>query len=90
MRTIWKTTLKLTDTQEIDVPKDARMLHVREQYNEIYIWYACSTELPTEKRTIFICGTGHALPDSVSCDSYLGTVSLCEDSLIVHVFEILT
>ena len=86
MQTIWKTVLKPTDLQEIEVPKGAEMLCAREQYDEIAVWYRCDPEAPKEPRKIALCGTGHTAPPHDQC-RYLGTGSLHGGKLILHVFE---
>lgn len=84
--TIWKTVLKATDVQVIDVPAGAEMLCAREQHDEIAVWYRCDPGAPKSPRTIAIIGTGHPAPD-VGDGHYLGTASLRGGALMFHVFE---
>lgn len=82
-RTIWKTVLKPTDVQEIEVPVGAEMLCAHEQHNQICVWFRCDPDAGREKRKIAIVWTGHAAPAD---GAYLGTASLHGGQLIFHVF----
>jgi len=81
--TIWKSVLFPVNIQEIEVPAGAEMLCAREQNEQVCVWYRCNPMAAKEKRTIEICGTGHPAPKG----RHLGTASLIEGSLILHVFE---
>ena len=87
MQTIWKTQLRATDVQEVELPVGAEILCAREQYETICIWYRCDPHAAEkQKRLIAICGTGHDAPDPDD-GRYLGTVPLHGGTLIFHVFE---
>lgn len=85
MKTIWKTELRVTDFQEIEIPVGAEILCVREQYDTICLWYRCDPGAPKEKRGIYINGTGHSMIDEDA--RYLGTAHCHGGRLIWHVFE---
>lgn len=84
MNTIHKTILEISDKQSITIPSDAEIICAREQFDNVCIWYSCS-DVPLSVRWIFIVGTGHPLPNQNT--KYLGTASLREGNLILHVFE---
>lgn len=83
MQTIWKTELRETDVQVIDVPAGAELVCAREQFEKICIWYRCDPSRSIEQRKIAIVGTGHQAPED---GRYVGTASLRGGSLIFHVF----
>jgi hypothetical protein len=86
--TIWKTVLKATDIQTIEIPPDARILCAREQHEQICIWYWCNPDHPKMPRTIAICGTGHPAPPSHEGGGrYLGSAFLQGGQFVFHVFE---
>jgi hypothetical protein len=84
MTTIWKTVLEPTDIQDVDIPEGAEILCAREQYGRPCIWFRCDPNAPLKPRRIGIAGTGTPAPEK---DRYLGTCSLMEGTLILHVFE---
>jgi len=85
MQTIWKSVLKPTEVQEIEVPSDAEFLCARDQHEQLCVWYRCDPTKPKEKRAIAICGTGHTTPDRDS-GRYIGTGFLQGGMLVFHVF----
>lgn len=86
MLTIWKTALKLTDQQEVLIPRGAEILCAREQFGAICIWFRCDSQAPKEPRHIAICGTGHPAPLQGE-SRYLGTAVLDGGTYIFHIFE---
>jgi len=85
MKTIWKTALDTVSFQEISLPENAEILHVGEQFNKVCLWYRCEPYAEKTARSIAIIGTGHAAPDTDE-GRYLGTASLDNGALILHVF----
>lgn len=85
LSTIWKKQLELTDQQEVSLPQGAEILHVREQFGALFMWFKCNPNAPPMPHTILICGTGHPAPNGEA--KYLGTGHLANGSLILHVFE---
>lgn len=83
---VWKSNLRVTDIQAIEVPVDAEMLDVQVQFGEIAIWYRCDPNAPKETRTIALVGTGKAAPNTKD-GRYLGTVALHNGAFILHAFE---
>lgn len=83
MSEVWKYRLVIDDEQEIEMPKDAELLHVAEQHGRIALWaLVIPTGQPTAKRVIVIRGTG----DPFWTQPYVGTV-LMESGLVWHVFD---
>lgn len=85
LNTVWKATLKPTDTQSIMVPDGAEMLCAREQFEQICVWYRCDPDAPLTPRILAIVGTGNPAPGPEG--RYLGTASLHGGQLMFHVFE---
>lgn len=83
--TVWKSVLNLTDSQRIEVPVGAELLCVREQFEEICVWFRCDPSAKKEMRDIAIVGTGNPAPAEEG--RYLGTASLKGGALMFHVFE---
>lgn len=86
MSVIWKTVLRPTNVQDVEMPEGAEILCAREQHNQPCIWFRCDPNAPKMMRRIAICGTGHAAPDNDQ-GRYLGTAHLERGALILHVFE---
>lgn len=84
MKTIFKTVLEIADQQRVMLPSDAEILCAKEQRGHVCIWYICSDTIKSV-RFIYIVGTGHPMPNGNM--KYLGTASLAEGDLIIHVFE---
>lgn len=94
IKTIWKYTLKLCDTQIISVPKMrdalqnidylwAQPLHIGQQNNLPTLWFKVDTDLPKVDIEIRIAGTGHEIPPEEQFE-YIGT-SIC-DLFVWHIF----
>lgn len=83
---IWKAKLRVTQAQDIEVPAGALFLHVREQGDDVCVWFRCDPDAAKTKRRILLCGTGHEAP---VCDTakYLGTAIVHGGALVWHVFE---
>lgn len=83
MKTIWKWTLDCETT--IDMPQDAQLLAVQEQFTQPQLWALVDPTAKMERRSFRIYGTGHALPDDPG--RYVGTFQRLGGNLIYHVFE---
>jgi hypothetical protein len=86
MQTVWKTQLKATDLQEVELPEGAEILFAGNQHEQICIWYRCNPLAAKFPRKIAIVGTGHAAPD-VQTGRYIGSVIMHGGALVFHVFE---
>lgn len=84
--TIWKAVLRAAEIQEIEVPTGAELLCVREQFDNVCIWYRCDPSAAMSTRKIAIVGTGHPAPSKEQA-RYLGTAALRNGRLMFHVFE---
>lgn len=86
MKTIWKFTLRVADSQALLMPLGARVLSVQTQFDRPQLWVLLDdTETTHENRTFAICGTGHPAPADTS--RFIGTFQLKEGALVFHVFE---
>ena len=97
MLTIWKYPLELTDsTQQIAMPKGAKILTVQMNDTKICIWALVDSDAETDYRDFKIYGTGHAIYQSIEDLAYVGTVQmgllgpLGKSILVWHVFELPT
>lgn len=86
MRTIHKQSLKIKDTQEIELPHNSDILHIGIQGNSVCIWYECDTEQPKEKVKIYCYGTGHEIPQERT-QKYIGTVIVFNGSGVFHFYQ---
>lgn len=84
MKTIWKYTMKPQCSH--DMPKDAQLLSVREQGDEICMWALVDPEAEKETRHFVGFGTGHDVPDRPM--TFIGTAHLHGGMLVFHVFEL--
>lgn len=81
---IYKETLELTTRQVKKLPKNARILSVQIQNNEITFWYLFESVFKSdlEEKTFYIYGTGS---DDISYNlEYVGTVQL--NTFVWHIF----
>lgn len=85
MTTIWKFELELKESQEIKLPSPARILSCQFQHGLLMLWAVVNPDLPMHRRTVYIVGTGHPIPNVVPID-YVGTVQQGEGRFIWHVF----
>lgn len=83
-RTIWKTTLSVTDRQTLQLPRGAALLTVQMQFDMPQMWALVDPSQPIERRVIRIAGTGH--PVDFNCP-YIGTFQLDGGALVFHVFD---
>lgn len=85
MLKIHKYFLTLNDQQWVQMPKDAEILCVQTQRNNICVWARVNESKPIVRRLITIRGTGH--PCLQEDGKYLGTIQLKDGLLILHVFD---
>lgn len=88
---VLKYKLLVQDTQVLTLPRDARILTVRAQGEDICLWALVDTKVVrTTTRLFRLVGTGHEIALlAVHELVHLGTVMLREGALVFHVFEIL-
>lgn len=90
-RTVYKYAEILADTVTLDLPVGARILHVAPSpaiaYGEqdaLVFWVQIERDVPTERRTFRVFGTGHDMPDDVALE-HVATVM--DGRFVWHVFE---
>ena len=83
MKTIWKYTLEITDSQGIEMPKYAKILSVGNQHESLCLWVEVEPLMPKEGRRIVIIGTGHDMPSMLI--HYIGSVVI--NQFVWHVYE---
>jgi hypothetical protein len=71
---------------KIEMPIDAKILHVDEQLGNICIWAEVNLEHATEVVSFEVVSTGKIMESKFR--KYLGTVKLYNGSLIFHVFKV--
>jgi len=82
---IWKYQLEVEYSQEIQMPKDARILTVQLQGPLPVIWAVVNPNAPLENRQIITYGTGTRLSKGVV--KYIGTYMTTKGKFVGHVFE---
>lgn len=84
MKRILKYTLDIVEHQELTLSENSRILSVKNQRDNIVL-YALTNELTTCTYLIIMHGTGHPADDVIGAQ-FVGTVSLHNGSLMLHVF----
>lgn len=82
---IFKYTLDVADTQQIEMPQGAKILSCQAQNNEPQLWVLVDDSAPIEARTFTMYGTGHPIENDPG--RYVGTYQLHDGALVFHVFE---
>lgn len=84
MLTIYKYKLD-GQTTHVEVHKDAIILCVQSQRNDVCIWALVDPRAPKQVRIFHIFGTGSGVPDEDLV--YIGTCQTHEGKFVWHVFE---
>jgi hypothetical protein len=87
-RTVYKYALAGGMGAPIDVfmPEGAEVLSAGSQTgDDIHVWAKVDPVSPSEKRRLYVVGTGHHLPENVG--RFVGTVLLCDGRIVAHVFD---
>ena len=91
MKTVWKFPIEATDTQAIQMPRNARLLHVDVQGEGLTaqpaVWALVESEEPRTFRTLAVVGTGHH-SEHVAKLPHVGSFLLGHGSLVFHVFDL--
>jgi len=83
---IWKYELQVTDMQQVEVPKGAKLLSVANQNGALCLWAIVDASKPRETRHIEIIGTGNPVPTDMGVDrKFIGTAVI--NPFVWHVFE---
>lgn len=85
MQTVYKYPIKITDEQELQLPKDAQILCVKEQHGEIVLYARVDTANHPVSRTIYCQGTG-LNADGLEFADWIDTVLLAKGNLVFHFF----
>lgn len=88
MKRVYKYDLPFEDWPEIEMQRDADIVHVHEQNGTIKLWAVIDDQITeTSTRQFRIAGTGHPLDLASWQMRHLGSVhmSLC---LVFHIFEV--
>jgi len=78
---IFKYTLKLTDEQLIEIPRNHKILTAQMQGGRVCVWAAVEIEGDKVFRNFIIVGTGYDMPD----EGYIATVQ--DGNLVWHIFS---
>ena len=84
MKAVWKYKLRLHC--DIEMPKDAEILDVQKQDDDIVMWALVDITAPTEIRRFTIIMTGEKF-DNIDM-FYISTVTGIKGWIVGHVFEI--
>lgn len=88
MKTIYKYNLEVTDVQQVQLPKEAKILCVQTQHGEPHLWAEVDTDKTPEARTIEIFGTGHPISQEMGQNRrYISTFQLQGGLLVFHAYE---
>ena len=82
-KTIYKYNLSVFADNDFDMPKGTTPLHVDNQQDHLCLWAEVDTDLPKQRRSFVIVGTGHEIPPDAQ---YVGTAQV--DPFVWHVFEV--
>ena len=85
MKKIFKYPLKLQREQVVILPKDADILSVQTQHQNICVWAMIDPNVEkVESKTIETFGTGDFIPEGER--RYISTIQLNNGELVYHVF----
>lgn len=85
----YKLTAEVFSQQSIQMPQGAQILTCKVQEKDLCLWVLVDTQtIKFETRTLFLVGTGRAVPD---CDlNYIGSYHVNEGmQLVFHLFEVI-
>ena len=88
MRIIYKYKVVFGSYSELDLPKDAQILKIDEQKDEIVLWALVNPDKPIITRKFKIEGTGYPIEEKENLE-YINTFYTNNNELVWHVFEIL-
>lgn len=95
MRVIYKYNVEVGPFVKIELPLEARVLHVAAPNPRVVnFWALIDPERESEERQFFVVGTGMALPGPEASGpipgrelEYVGTAVAAEGQLVWHLFE---
>ena len=82
-RTVWKYTYPVADAQEIEIPMLAEFHPIGRMlpHHWFELWAEVNPNAMPQKRTLYVCGTGHPVPDF---SEYVTT--LFDGPLVWHIY----
>ena len=84
---IWKYPLAVTDSQELRLPKGARVLSIQAQHAVPTLWALVDPQAKdTELWQFVTIGTGHLAPPDLAMFQFFSTYQLSGGTLVFHVF----
>lgn len=86
MLKVFKYPVPVADLFELEMPKDAQILTVQTQDEDMQMWALVDPESPTELRHFRLAGTGHSIIHTVK--RYIGTFQIRGGRLVFHLFEV--
>lgn len=88
MKTIHKFPLNIGYRVDINLPENAKLLHVAGQFDVLQMWVELDTSEPTVIRTFEVYGTGHTIFETVGeVSEHIGTVMMSGGELVFHAYE---
>ncbi len=85
MKTIWKFPLDVADEQRVEMPLDAKILHVGLQGESVFMWAEVGPERRKVERTVRIYGTGYPMPEHPG--RHIGSFMLRGGTLVFHAYD---
>jgi len=87
MLTVHKFPIQIADDQELNLPKDARVLTIQAQRDKPCLWALVDPEeAEAERWQLVTLGTGHPAPPDLAMFGYFATYQLREGELVFHVY----
>jgi hypothetical protein len=84
MITVYKYPIQITDTQTVEMPIGAQLIHVGlDPLGTPCVWAKVRSDSQTEEREIHVYGTGHRM----SGQAYNHVGSFCQGPFVWHVFS---
>lgn len=92
MTEVWKFVVAVRDCFELEMPEQARVLHVERQFpggrpDEVMMWALVDPQAALEIRTFYVRGTGHRLGDAEGAE-HLGSFVLVNGTFVGHLFGV--
>jgi hypothetical protein len=87
MNIIYKYDLQEAKKQSVFLPKNSKLLSIREQNNKLQMWFMIDTKESEEEENVFyIFGTGFPALDDMENLQFIDTV-LMSSGLVWHIFK---
>jgi hypothetical protein len=85
---VYKYPLTLGIVNELDLPRGAQVVGVREQRETVCVWMLIDPDAAVERRHFVCVGTGHTIPKIFAEGEPIGMALLEGGSIVVHVLEV--